>query len=189
MKKEYFYIVILSFGIVIVLWGIVSLLKTSYNRTEEMDISEVQNIYENQNTVPTDMEEEKISPNAEFALKKYYDECNHFEYHEAELPVELVNLTKQEVEDYYEEWDVEEFSPSKLVLSKEINGYCRDHYLVRLDAENMNVYHLKTSGDLELYKKTDVYREYLPESDVEKLEEGIAIYGEGNLSSVLEDFE
>ena len=154
-----------------------------------MDVSEVQNIYENEATIATDMEEEKVSPNAAFALKKYYDECNHFEYREAELPAELVNLTQQELQDYYEDWDVEEFSPSKVVLSKEINGYCNDHFLIRLDAENMNVYHLKASGDLEPYKQTEVFREYLPESDVEKLEEGIAVYGEGNLSSALEDFE
>lgn len=189
MRKEYIYIGILIIAIVAVVWGIVGLLNTAYKTEEAKTIHPVEEIYENENTVTTAMEEEKVSPNAEFALKKYYDECSHFQYEEAELPKELVNLNEQEVEDYYEDWEVEKFSADQVVLGKEINGYCNEHFIIRLDDDTIHVYQLGTSGELKEYQSTDIARDYLPEEDIEDLEEGITVYGEGKLSSVLEDFE
>lgn len=190
MRKEFIYIIVLVACITGVIWGIVGLLNTSYKVQEEPKQSKaIEEIYANQTVVTTASKEEKLSPNSSFALKKYYDECSHFDYEEAELPVELVNLTKQEVEDYYADWEVEKFSEDELVLAKEINGYCNEHFLIRLDDETVNVYQMGTLGDLKEYKKTDISRDYLPEEDVEKLEEGITVFGEGKLSSALEDFE
>lgn len=189
MRKEYGYIIVLIACIVGVLWGIVGLINTKYNVEEAKQVNNVQAIYENETMITTTSQEEKISPNAKFALKKYYDECSHFEYEEAELPVELVNLTKEEVEDYYADWEVEKFSEDELVLGKEINGYCNQHFLIRLEDENVNVYRMGTLGELNEFKKTDIVRDYLPEEDVKNLEEGITVFGEGKLSSVLEDYE
>lgn len=189
MRKEYFYIGVLMVCIVGVIWGIVGLINTKYNVEEAKTVTNVQNIYENQMAVTTASEEEKVSPNADFALKKYYDECSHFDYEEVELPKELVNLTEQEVEDYYDDWEVEEFASDKLVLCKEMNGYCNQHFLIKLDDDNVNVYRLGNLGELNQYKETDISREYLTEEDIANLEEGIPVYGEGKLSSALEDFE
>ena len=175
-----------------VVYGIVGLLKINKNNEKEKisKLENVQNNYENsQNTVTTAIQEEKVSPNTQFALKKFYDECSHFEYEEAELPIELVNLTRQEIEDYYIDWEVEEFSDKRLVLCREINGYCNEHFLIKLDGEKINIYRLSTQGKFNKYKETDIVKEYLTESDIEKLTEGITVYGEGKLSSVLEDFE
>lgn len=189
MRKEYIYIAVLIACIIGVIWGIVGMLNTSYQVEEAKTKNNIEEIYEDSNTVMTVAKEEKVSPNTNFALKKYYDECSHFDYEEAELPSELINLTQQEVEDYYDDWEVEKFTENDLVLAKEINGYCNQHFLIRLDDEKVNVYRLGTLGELKEYQKTDIFKSYLPEEDVENLKEGIAVYGEGKLSSVLEDFE
>lgn len=189
MKREYLYITVLILCIVAVAGGIFGLLNTTYQTEATQEVEQIQEIYENQNVVATTSKEEKVSPNTDFALKKYYDECSHFSYEEAELPTELVNLTEQEVEDYYEDWEVEEFSEEKLTLCKEVNGYCNEHFLIQLKEDEVNVYQMGTLGELKEYKKTDIVRDYLPEEDIENLEEGITVYGEGKLSSVLEDFE
>ena len=44
-------------------------------------------------------------------------------------------------------------------------------------------------GELKEYKKTDIARSYLPENDIKDLQQGITVYGEGKLSSILEDYE
>lgn len=191
MKKEYFYICMLCVCIILVIWGIIGLLSTVYNQpVKGEESSNIENIYKDENlVVATAVENKKVSPNSDFALKKYYDECSHFDYEEAELPKELVNLTRDEVEEYYSDWEVEEFTDEKLVLCKEINGYCNQHFLIRLDDENVNIYRMGVLGGLSEYKKTDISKEYLPEEDIENLKEGITVYGEGKLSSILEDFE
>ena len=61
--------------------------------------------------------------------------------------------------------------------------------MIRLEDDAVNVYQMGTLGELKEYKKTDIARDYLPEEDVEDLEEGITVFGEGKLSAVLEDFE
>lgn len=192
MRKEYFYIVILILSIAGVIGGIVSLLNLSRDTSEAKVMTnqvQMQNISETENTVTTASSEEKVSPNATFALKKYYDECSHFDYEEVELPNELVNLTEEEVQDFYTGWEIEEFSKDKLVLSKEVNGYCNQHFIIKLDDSMVNVYRVGTMGELNEYKTTDISKDYLPEEDIEKLEVGIPIYGEGKLGAALEDYE
>lgn len=144
MRKEYIYIMVLIACIIGVIYGIVGLLNTNDRQEEAKTKNSIEELYENTNTVMTGAKEEKVSPNTNFALKKYYDECSHFDYEEAELPNELVNLNQQEIEDYYDDWEVEKFTGEDLVLAKEVNGYCNQHFLIRLDGENVNVYRLGT---------------------------------------------
>lgn len=133
--------------------------------------------------------EEKVLPTAEFAMKKVYNECGHFKFEYAELPQELINLTEEELEAYYKDWEIEEFSPSKIILTKEINSLCDEHFIIKLGEKYVQVFHLEPDGNLVVYETTDISREYLPEEDIKKLEEGIYVFGEGKLNSVLEDFE
>ncbi len=134
-------------------------------------------------------EEEKVSYNASFALKKYYNECGHLKFQYSELPIELVNLSRAEVENLYQDWDVEEFSSSNIVLSQNINNVCDEHYVLKLVDDSIDIYHVGASGELELYKTTDIGKEYLTSTDVSNLESGIYVYGMGNLNSAIEDFE
>ena len=133
--------------------------------------------------------EEKILPTAEFAMKKVYNECGHFKFEYAELPQELVNLTEEELKDYYKDWEIEEFSQARVILAKEINSLCDEHFIIKLGEKYVQVFHLEADGNLVLYETTDISREYLPEEDIKKLEEGVYVFGEGKLNSVLEDFE
>ena len=134
-------------------------------------------------------EEEKVSPNAQFAVKEYYDECGHFSFEYQKLPENLVNLSRQEVEDYYDDYEVEEFASNNLVIAKEINGLCEEHFYVKLGAENVEIMRLNSDGSFSPYQVTEISRTYLPDEDIAKLEEGIYVYGSGKINSVLEDYE
>lgn len=85
MKKEYFYVIILCICIILVGIGILGLLSTAHQFQEQVeeDFGVVENTVKEEKIVATAVEEKKVSPNSNFALKKYYDECNHFEYEEA----------------------------------------------------------------------------------------------------------
>lgn len=151
-------------------------------------------IYENEvnesKIAETYSEEEKVSYNASFATKKYYNECGHFKFQYSELPTEIINLTKSELEESYPEWDVEEFSKNNVVLSQQVNNICDEHYVLKFDEEqNISVYHIGSSGNIELYKTTNISKQYLTSTDIDNLENGIYVYGTGNLNSAIEDFE
>ncbi len=133
--------------------------------------------------------EEKVSYNASFALKKYYNECGHFKFNYSELPPEAINLSKTELQDLYPEWTVEEFSSNNIVLAQNLDNICDEHYVLKLDDENVEVYHIESDEHLKLYKSTDISKEYLTSDDINNLEDGIYVYGIANLNSAIEDFE
>ncbi|MBR3696923.1 MAG: hypothetical protein IKM97_01420 [Clostridia bacterium] len=166
-----------------------------YNRNQEYFQSEANEVKEiinnNQVIAETISVELKVNPNIEFAIKEYYDECGHFNFEYMELPKELVNLTREEIEEHYNgNYEIEEFNEKSLILSREINGMCDNHYVIKLNENNLvTIYKMNTDTSYSLYETTEISKDFLPDSDVEKLEEGIVVYGIGKVNAMLEDFE
>lgn len=133
--------------------------------------------------------EEKVRFDAVLSLKKYYSKCGHCKVNQVELPKEFINLTEKELKEIYSDWNVEVFNNREVVLGQNINSMCEEHYVLRLGKENVEIYRMEGFNDLYLLKTTDITREYLTKTDIVNLEEGIFIYGNGNLNSALEDFE
>ena len=71
---------------------------------------------EQQNTTAVSSTEEKVAANAILILKKYYKKCDHTTNEYVELPQELVNLTKEQVQEKYADWEVIGFEKGKITL-------------------------------------------------------------------------
>ena len=149
---------------------------------------EVINI-QNKNILETSFEEEKITVDTKLILRKYYLDCNHIISKDVELPRELINLTKREIREEYPEWEIENFSNKELVLYKKVYGICGEHFIIESGEDFIEVYSLNEDYDKNLYEITNVSIEYLTDEDIEKLEEGIYVYGVEELNSTLESFE
>ena len=132
---------------------------------------------------------EKVSPNAFLIIKKEYNECGHTTEDDVEIPSEMVNKTQEEIEQMYKDFKVESFSPNEVVLYKNVNGKCGEHYTVKDENGKVVVYNTKEKGEEVLYEETSISTEYLTENDVENIKKGIEIYGKQNLNSFIEDFE
>lgn len=145
--------------------------------------------YENAKEIVTNSRDEKLSPNSKFVLRKLYKECNHTINEEAELPKELVNLSEKEIQDQYPNWKVIGFNENEVILYKEMNGICNQHFKIIIKDGKVNVYRLNNDKKEELYKITDISTEYLPETDIINLENGINVYGLDELNRYLEDLE
>lgn len=133
--------------------------------------------------------EEKIAFDADLSLKKYYNECGHCKVNQVELPSEFINLTQKEIEELYSDWRIEEFSNKEIILAQNIDSMCDEHYVLRLGESNIEIYQMEEFDDFKLLKTTNISREYLTDTDISNLEEGIFVYGTINLNSALEDFE
>ena len=94
-----------------------------------------------ENTTVVSSAEEKVSANAELILKKYYTKCDHTINEYVELPQELVNLTKEQVQEKYKDWQVIGFEKGKVTLYKEFDDVCGEHF--KLKIENGKVYFAK----------------------------------------------
>lgn len=153
------------------------------------DIQEIAEVEEEQNSEVISSEEEKISPNAMFTLKKHYNECSHTKEEKDTIPTELVNMSQKELEEKYEGWKIEKFSKDEVILIKNEIGICREHYELKEKDGYIVVYNLDENGEENMYMTTNIPVEYLPETDKHALQKGIYLYGNQELNEMLQDFE
>ena len=173
---------------------------SSDNEAEEEDktntlVSEViedectEEYKETQNTTPVSLPQEKVAANAILILKKYYVKCEHTINEYVELPQELVNMTKEEVQAQYPEWEVIGFEPEKITLYKEFEDECGEHFKLKVENGKVIVYIINKDGTESLYEKTNISSEYLTETDLINMQDGLEIYGKEELNKIIEDFE
>ncbi len=142
-----------------------------------------------ENTTVVSSAEEKVSANAELILKKYYTKCDHTINEYVELPQELVNLTKEQVQEKYKDWQVIGFEKGKVTLYKEFDDVCGEHFKLKIENGKVVVYTVNNDGTETLYEKTNISSEYLTETDLLNMQDGLEIYGKEELNQVIEDFE
>lgn len=144
---------------------------------------------EYENTVKTNTEEEKTSPNCSLITKTYYEKCGHTKSEYANLPQNLVNLTKDEIQERYQEYEIESFASNEVILYQEKEGECGEHYMVKDKDGLVTVYQILEDGSQEELEVTGVSTEYLPETDQINMKNGIQINGKQALNQLIEDFE
>lgn len=142
---------------------------------------------ENSTTVSTT--EEKVSANSQLILKKYYAKCEHTINEYVEMPEELVNMTEEEVKLQYPDWEVIGFEPNKVTLYKEFDDVCGEHFKLRIEEGKVVIYLVNQDGTESLYEKTDISSEYLTETDLINMQDGLEIFGKEELNKIIEDFE
>ena len=155
-----------------------SMLNNQNNETEGNDI-----------TIEVISSDEKTTPNTVLVLKKYYQDCGHTITNEAQIPEELVNLTVEEIQKQYPNWEVEEFSQEEVVLFKSLESFCGEHYLLTEEDGYINIYVVDEEGNRSLKEEKVMSVEYLSETDKIMLKNGLMVYGTNELNKILEDYE
>lgn len=147
-----------------------------------------QNLIEN-STLQTNSNEERISPNAFITYKRTYKKCGHTTSEYKEIPKELVNLTKEELQEMYSDWTIEKFTDTDIILNKEEEGSCDEHFVVR-DVDGMvTVFKKQEDGTETKYQETDIATEYLTDTDKINMQKGIEVNGKQELNQLIEDYE
>lgn len=133
--------------------------------------------------------EEKISPNCFITMNTYYKKCGHTISKYVELPEDLVNKTKQEVQEKYSDYEIETFESDNIVLYKESEGECGEHFLVKDNEGTVTIYQILEDGTQKEYETTGITTEYLPETDKINMHNGIEVNGKKELNQLIENFE
>lgn len=171
------------------------------NETDKMDVlSEKElannsnnNVYVNnsndENVLETSVQEEKISPNAMLVKKTYYEACDHLIKESDDIPKELVNKSKADVQVMFPDWKIEEYSPTQITLYKTSSNNCGEHYFVQEHNGVIGIYTIDQYGVKKLKEDTEIATQYLPEEDLQNLKAGVEIIGHTKLVEFLEDYE
>lgn len=197
MKKQYIIAIciIAFFTSLIITMNIVKENKLQ-NAKKEAKISEkVEDECTEEYTKETKIEEvvatkEKVSANSQLIIKKYFKQCDHTINEYVEMPQELVNLTKEEVQNKYNDWKVIGFEPNKVTLYKEFDDMCGEHFKLKVEEGKIVIYQINKEGNQSIYEKTNISSEYLTQTDLISIENGgLDVYGKEELNKIIEDFE
>lgn len=185
-----FIIIVIALGIFIgiYLYNMNNTVKENFdNSITEVNLNE--NNIEEQNIIEISNVEEKTTPNTLLIYKTYYTKCNHYINEYKDIDINAVNLSKNELQDLNEGWRMEEFSSEQVILTKEIEDFCGEHFKLKLVDGVVNIYTIDEEGNEAEFESTEITEEYLTNEDILKLKEGILVYGRENLSSTIEDYE
>ena len=165
--------------------------KVSIKNIEENTTNTLNNTInsDNQNVIETNVKEVRISPNAFITFKEIYEGCGHTKVDFVEVPQDFVNLSEDELKDKYSDWNIEKFTDTDIVLSKEFNGSCDEHFIVKDVNGVVIVFKIKEDNTEEEYQVTDIATEYLTDTDKLEMEKGIRVNGKQNLNQLIEDYE
>ncbi len=144
---------------------------------------------EQQNVSTVYSTEEKVATNAILILKKYYSKCEHTINEYVELPQEIVNMTKEQVQAHYPDWEVIGFESGKVTLYREFDDVCGEHFKLKIEDGKVVVYIVNVDGGESVYEKTNISSEYLTETDLINMQNGLEVYGKEELNQIIEDFE
>lgn len=147
------------------------------NNFEEIEIEE------------TNSNEEKTSPNCKLTMKRYYNECGHSIEEYTDLNNELVNKTKDEIQQVYSAWTIDKFSNDEIIISRSFDSQCGEHYIVREKDGKVAVYLISGDGTETELQDTEISTEFLTEADKIELQDGIRANGKQELNQVIENFE
>ena len=139
--------------------------------------------------IETNSSEEKISPNCLITLKRYYNECQHTINEYIDIPQNLVNGTQEDLEKEYPNWEIQKYSSNEIILYREFDSNCGQHFILRNDNGKITIYKINEEMQEEVYEKTEISVEYLTEKDKVEIQNGIRVNGVEELNQLLEDFE
>lgn len=160
---------------------IAELIEDEYTKTAEL--------INNNEVVTTNAEKEKTSPNCVLTLKIYYNICGHLIEKKENIQEAEVNITEEELKEKFNDWEVQKFTSTEIVLYKEVNEFCNEHYLLKEQDEEIAIFKLDQNNNEIFLEKTDISTEYLTEKDLENIKRGITVYTEKELNKTIEDFE
>lgn len=153
---------------------------------------ETKNVIENAENLlqETSSSKNKTTPNTKIIEKRYYNDCEHLGTTEKKIDEKLINKDESEFQIEYIGWEIQKFTPTEVVVYKEINDFCNEHYLVKEENGTVAVYALdKFGNEKDIICNTEIQTKYLTENDVENLRTGITVYGKKELNKLLQDYE
>ena len=195
MKNRFMFTIVLTiiFGMVVAIYIYkknktytrVALERTNKQIQEKNIINDSKELLKETNSA-----EYKTTPNTRIIEKKYYNECGHLVQNEEKIREKLINKNQLEFQIEFIGWEIQKFTPNEVVVYKEINDFCNEHYLVKDVEGEIIIYGLdKRGNENEVIRETGIETKYLSNEDIENLQTGIKIIGNKALNELIQDFE
>ena len=199
IEKKWLIIGVIILGIILgVVFGIYAYDRGKMSDTNMIDTQKLADVENNKQlnnetnanvAIETSSIDMKGSPNAIIIQKRYYKSCDHLIKEVVDVPEDLINKEQEDVIKKYSDWKLEGYSSKEIVIYKEFDGICNEHYVIKEHDGVIGIYTENNEGIQEWQEDTEISTKYLPDTDLEQFKIGTKIVGKNNLYSFLEDYE
>ena len=129
----------------------------------------------------------------EVVYKDEYTKCGHtIQNKDMVYGTTLENLKEEENKKQKEKgiiYEVEEESNDQIVYSRKVDQNCPNHFLVKIENNNIVIYNIIDDAAMSVYKKLEVDINTLNPEMLEELNEGIKVDSKEDLNLIIEDIE
>ena len=129
----------------------------------------------------------------EVVYKDEYTKCGHtIQNKDMVYGTTLENLKEEENKKQKEKgiiYEVEEESNDQIVYSRKVDQNCPNHFLVKIENNNIVIYNIIDDAAMSVYKKLEVDMNTLNPEMLEELNEGIKVDSKEDLNLIIEDIE
>lgn len=129
-----------------------------------------------------------VSDDAIFVRVTRYSVCGHTIKESGTVTKDISSLTEMQFRTAYSDWNVERFSTDEIMISKEFNEKCPNHYVVKEREGKVSVYYQKPVNGATLKEMTNIPILNLSNEDQKRLKAGIEVNSNQSLAELLEDF-
>lgn len=131
-----------------------------------------------------------VEAGCELVQQMTYSRCGHTVTRRTSLPQELTGKTLKDVEAAYEGWQVTEFLPKRITMSRLFPLYCAQHVVLMPDESGMLAVYQNKYGDAMVFVQSlETSLASLPESLQEEIRQGKGFDSMDDLEEWLENME
>ena len=132
-------------------------------------------------------EEEKIESTTQITYKYNFEEDGSVETNTVVVPYFLVGMNQQEFEEEFYDWELNSFSSKEIVVSKDIYDNSQDYIVGNKDGY-VTIFYSDENQEHSVKQETQTPVDTLSEEEQEKINQGIPIKGDEQLSRALESY-
>ena len=154
--------------------------------------SKKDNIYNlnNSENIETINTQRKVGVNTKIKIITHYALCGHEIITNVDVTKDMMNLSYDELKNRYRGYEFINLDDDNIILKRNINDYCNEHFLVKIEDEKICIYVIHSDNTQEFISLLDIPIDTLRQNDRYMLKTtGITIFGKESLYKFLEDFD
>lgn len=171
MPRNLFRYIIIIFFIIIVSFGY-GYLKTFLLLKQPLEYNNVHNKGQDAVIKTSEM---KLTTGAKLKYITFYIGCGDEITEEKNIDKKYIGLTKAELQQIEEDWCIDNFTPDEVILKREKNGICDNHYYVGIKDGYVALFQGIPGLQSTLIEKTGIMVDILRQDDRLILEKGLII--------------
>ena len=109
-------------------------------------------------------------------FETYYTSCNDKIVEERKAQGDEIGLSRQKIEAKFPDWDVHEFSYARIILTKQLEDYCPNHFVLK-DRDGMVVIYMPSEEKNEErnIQQTQISIDKLPPDVQDEIRKGVVM--------------